>query len=130
MASAACIVPILQPALSKLTPAACGLCLPACLQNPEAWLRKECSIRQLSISLDQHTALSAAGGGDGGSDIRSRPPPPHSYQPLLRIANLSASALLPAFAWLEVLAQRCGQSQSLAMLCCSPCCSALAASSC
>jgi hypothetical protein len=105
-------------------------CLPACLQNPEAWLRKECSIRQLSISLDQHTALSAAGGGDGGSDIRSRPPPPHSYQPLLRIANLSASALLPAFAWLEVLAQRCGQSQSLAMLCCSPCCSALAASSC
>lgn len=55
------------------------------LQNPDAWLKKECTIRQLSISLDQH--MLAAG--------------THSYQPLLRIPSLTASALLPVFAWLE-----------------------------
>lgn len=59
-------------------------------QNPDAWLKKECSIRQLSFSLDQHRA----GGGTTA--------PAHSYQPLLRIASLRAAALLPAFAWLEV----------------------------
>ena len=88
------------------------------MQNPEAWLRKECSIRQLSISLDQHTATAAASSsasnGDGGSSSRSRPPPPHSYQPLLRIASLSASALLPAFAWLEVRARQCGFAEPVA----------------
>lgn len=61
------------------------------LRNPEAWLKKECAVQQLSLSLDQH------GGGGGGA-------PPHSYAPLLRIASLRAAALLPAFAWLEVRA--------------------------
>ncbi|KAL4436856.1 hypothetical protein ABPG75_003995 [Micractinium tetrahymenae] len=75
------------------------------LRNPEAWLKKECNIKQLSISLDQHAA-SAEGGlpslsQAGGAALPAAPGPAHSYRPLLRIANLGGSALLPAFAWLE-----------------------------
>ncbi len=95
-----------------------------CTQNPEAWLKKALSIKQLSLSLDQHNhrsalrtpaptprdsatvltpvspragaaagSQSALGGGSSGA---------HTYQPLLRVASVQASALLPAFAWLEV----------------------------
>jgi hypothetical protein len=94
-------------------------------------MKKECSIKQLSISLDQHVSQTApprptartphnttapdassssnthrSGGGDGLSKASSGTPagtlPAHNYQPLLRIASLGISALLPAFAWLEV----------------------------
>lgn len=86
----------------------CSLPLP--LQNPEAWLKKECSIRQLSISLDQHLpsadgglpSPSQAAGAAPAAAATPAPSPAHSYQPLLRVASLSASALLPVFAWLEV----------------------------
>jgi hypothetical protein len=102
-------------------------------QNPEAWLKKECVVRQLSVSLDQHLAppgarlgsassLSSGGeaagplgdpgpAGDGGtlltlgsSSFTAGGPTAHSYQPLLRVAQIGASALLPAFSWLEVRA--------------------------
>ena len=95
------------------------------MQNPEAWLKKELSIKQLSLSLDQHewhTALRTplprtpaptprdsaatltpssprAGATAGGSGA-------HTYQPVLRVATVRASALLPAFAWLEVGVQQ------------------------
>lgn len=53
-------------------------------------------MKQLSFSLDQHARAALA-----------HTPPlaaaaAHTYQPLLRLASLRASALLPAFAWLEV----------------------------
>ena len=41
------------------------------------------------------SAAALAGGG-------AYQPSGHSYQPLLRMASLSASALLPAYAWMEV----------------------------
>lgn len=52
-------------------------------------------MRQLSLSLDAHELASQAGGGAGAA-------PAHGYAPLLRVATLHASALLPAYAWLEV----------------------------
>lgn len=121
------------------------------LQNPDAWLKKECSIRQLSISLDQHllasdTPRAAAGppsatfapagslaGSASGTSLQPNSPPggglwkvgsgsfgggptAHSYQPLLRISSIGVSALLPAFAWLEVGGAACCAAL---VLCCA-----------
>lgn len=57
------------------------------LQNPEAWICKQLSVAQLTLSLDEQRL-------DGRSG--------HSYAPLLRAPRLAISALLPVFAHLEV----------------------------
>ena len=93
-----------------------------CLQNPEAWLKKELSIKQLSLSLDQHerrggpstpapsphdsaaalVPLSPRAGGRSTPPVGGAVGGAHSYRPMLRVASVRASALLPAFGWLEV----------------------------
>ena len=45
-------------------------------------------------------------GGGGSSSSSTYQPLGHSYQPLLRISNLSGSVLLPAYGWLEVRCRR------------------------
>lgn len=59
------------------------------LQNPEAWLRKECFVKGLSVCLDQ--CRSRAAGKPG-----------LCFQPVLRVPSLRVTAQLPAFAFLEV----------------------------
>ena len=117
------------PAALSATPAsqpACRCCCRRCRcpQNPEAWLKKELSIKQLSLSLDQHSQRGgprtpAPTPHDSAAALAQLPPRAgrpsvpsggaaggaHTYQPMLRVASVRASALLPAFAWLEVRGQ-------------------------
>ena len=67
------------------------------VDNPDAWLRKDCIIKGLSVSCDRATQNHTA----AAADLRFGALSSVNSLPMIRIGRLRISALIPAFAYLD-----------------------------